>query len=380
MRCWSALLAVSCLLTSASAWADDQEKNKWHGQAAAGADFGFVPELAGFGFALFQTSRDDLVGSGDLRLYFNTDTLEVGLDRISLAKNLELSVALRGEALFAGLLRYYYQNGLQDGAFGFNASYIVLRNKLQWHFAAAHTLEVIADVRHWWFGEQNTSPSYALPNDSWVFEPRIGYIYWKVRSPGGEWGADKLFPRFLGNAAGVSVGVDVRSDDSAWGLDDGRNDPSKAILSINQWYRGGWQLSDFFRLEVQETANWGEGQDDITRQRVGGMNPYSIVVPGLPWAGILSERLLIAQASANFRVKKNKPHELGVLLSGGTVNDPFRVGDLKDFGGIGGIGLITELRFGIVSLYGRLGYAFPVDWLSDDPFLSFFGGIGVDAF
>lgn len=376
LRCSFFVLALS-IVSSASA--DDDKK--WHGQAAAGADFGLIPDVSGFGFALFQATRADIVGDADLRLYYNTDTIEVGLDRLSLGKNLELSVALRGEAIFAGLLRFYYQQGTRVSGNGFNASYIVLLPKLQWHAGHDHTLELLTNVRRWFFGSSNnTDPSYILPADSWVFEPRLGYIYWNVSSPQEEWGADRLFPRIEGVALGASIGVDVRSNTSPWGLLDGRNDPTKAILSINQWLRAGWRFGDWFRLEVQDTANWGENQDDITRLRVGGMNPYVVIVPGLPWSAILSERLFIAQVSGNFRVKKGKPQELGLLISGGTVNDPFRVGDLNDFGGIGGLAITTDLRFGIWQVYGRAGYGFPTDWLVDNPYFSFMAGLGVNAF
>lgn len=395
MRAWVGAVAACCLLASATARAEEAnpepaqepaeepQQRKWHGQVAGGLDYVFNPEFEGFGFFLFQATGEGIVGGGDLRLYYNTDTVEVGLDRIPLADNLDLFIALRGEAFFSGLLRYYYVGGLRNSSFGFNASYIVLRNKLQWHFAPKNTFEVIADVRHWWFGDDSTSSAFTLPDNTWVFEPRVGYIFWNVDSPGGEYTADKLFPRFEGNAFGLTVGIDVRSDINVWGppADQGRpNDPEKWILTINQWYRGGWQFVRWFRLEVQENASWGENQDDITRQRVGGMNPYSIVVPGVPWAGILSERLLIGQASAHFRVTKDRAQEIAVLVSGGAVNDPFRVGDLNDFGGIGGVALMTDLRWGPVSLYARLGYAFPVNWLADDPFFSVFGGIGWDAF
>lgn len=391
MRNCFGVIAICGLLFSQTARADDREdkkqeraeakeQRKWHGQAAAGLDYGVNPAFEGFGFFLFQATRDDLVREGSLRLYYNTDTVEVGLDRISLAKNLDLFVAVKGQAFFANLLRYYYVGGLRDSDFGINASYLLFKTKLQWHFAPDHTFEVIADVRHWWFGDDDTAATFVLPVDTWVFEPRVGYVFWNVDSPGGEWTADKIFPRFEGNAASVTVGVDVRSDLNVWGVQPGRNDPTKGIVTINQWYRGGWQFVPFFRLEVQETANYGWNQDDISRQRVGGMNPYSITVPGVPWAGVISSRLLIAQASGHFRLKKDKPQELGVLVSGGTVNDPFRTGNLDKFGGIGGVALITDLRWGPVSLYGRLGYAFPVDWLADEVFLSIFGGLGVDLF
>ena len=383
-------LAIVWPLSSSTADAqDNQSKEKdWHGSAAAGGDFALVPEVTGFGFVLFEAVGQDQVGKGDLRLYYNTDTLHVEIERIPIAKNLELSVGLRGEALFAGLLRQYYQQGLRVSNQGFDASYVVLLPKLQWHFADNHTFEILTNVRRWFFGDHKTDPNYILPPDTWVFEPRLGYIYWKVTSDSEEYRASKLFPRIYGIAVGASAGVDVRSDVRAWGcvtgssgcVGQGRNDPTKAIWTLNQWLKGGWKTADRFRIELQETFNWGWHQDDITRMRVGGMNPYVVVVPGLPWSSNISERLAIAQLSGHIKPKIDKPQELGLLVSGGTINDPRRQGALNSFGGIGGLALFTDLRWGRWQVYGRLGWAFPTAWLDQSPHFSGFLGLGVDAF
>ena len=79
----------------------------------SGADFAFVPEVTGFGFVLFEATGEDKVGKGDVRLLYNTDTIHLEIERIPLGKSFELSVALRGEVFFAGLLRYYYEGGLR---------------------------------------------------------------------------------------------------------------------------------------------------------------------------------------------------------------------------------------------------------------------------
>ena len=370
---------IGLILLSSTARAEG-----WHGSAAGGADFAFIPEVTGFGFVLFEATGEDKVGKGDVRLYYNTDTIHLEIERIPLAKNLELSVALRGEAVFAGLLHQYYQQGLRVSGLGFNASYLVLLPKLQWHFADHHTFELLTNVRYWIFGKnQGESQGYILPPDTVVFEPRLGYIYWNVDSDGEEFRASKLFPRIKGIAVGASVGVDVRSKVQPWGFvttEPDRNDPTKAIWTLNQWLRAGWKTGERFRLELQETFNWGWNQDDITRMRVGGMNPYVLVVPGLPWSAVISERLAIAQLSGHIRPKKDKPQELGVLVSGGTVNDPYRQGLLNEFGGIGGLALFTDLRWGRWQVYARVGWAFPTAWLVDNPHVSGFVGLGVDAF
>lgn len=358
----------------------------WHGSAAAGGDFAFVPETTGFGFVLFEATGQDKVGKGDVRIYYNTDTIHLEIERIPLGEKLELSVALRGEIFFAGLMHQYYEQGLRRSGLGFNASYVVLLPKLQWHFAPRHTLEILTNVRRWFFGGNNTDPSYLLPANTWVFEPRLGYIYWNVDSPGEEYRASKLFARIHGVAVGASVGVDVRSDVRAWGFTgtgtsiDGRNDPNKAIWTLNQWLRAGWKTGERFRLELQETFNWGWFQDDITRMRVGGMNPYVLVVPGLPWSANISERLVMGQLSGHFRPKADKPQELGLIVAGGGINDPRRQGLLNDFGGLGGLALFTDLRWGRWQVYARVGWAFPSRWLLDNPHFSGFAGLGVDAF
>lgn len=374
MRVAPAVLAL--LLLSATA-----EAEGWDGSAAAGADFAFVPEVTGFGFVLFEARGQDKVGKGDVRLLYNTDTIHLEIERVPMGNDFEFSIALRGEIAFAGLLHQYYQQGLQRPGLGFFASYVVLLPKIQWHVAHHHTLEVLTNVRRWFFNNRNTNPAYVLPADTWVFEPRLGYIYWKIDSPGEEYRASKLFPRIQGVAVGASVGVDVRSDVRAWGfVGDGRNVPRTAIWALNQWLRAGWKTADRFRIELQETFNWGWHQDDITRLRVGGMNPYVLVVPGLPWSANISERVAIAQLSGHVRPKVGKPQELGLLVSGGTVNDPRRQGSLDSFGGIGGLALFTDLRWGRWQVYARVGWAFPSRWLLDNPHFSGFVGLGVDAF
>ena len=130
----------------------------WSGSAAGGADFALAPEITGFGFVLFEAIGEDKVGKGDVRLLYNTDTIHLEIERIPLGHDFELSVALRGEFLFSGLLHQYYEQGLRNSDLGFNASYVVLLPKLQWHLADHHTLEVLTNVRYWIFGGNKTYP------------------------------------------------------------------------------------------------------------------------------------------------------------------------------------------------------------------------------
>jgi hypothetical protein len=224
LRFVSAFLVLALALVSSAARAEG-----WHGSAAAGGDFAFVPEATGFGFVLFEAIGEDKVGEGDVRLYYNTDTIHLEIERIPMGKNFEFSVALRGEIAFAGLLHQYYQEGLRVSGRGFNASYVVLLPKIQWHLADHHTLEVLTNVRYWFFGDKDTDADYLLPANTAVFEPRLGYIFWKIDSPGEEYRASKLFPRIQGVAVGASAGVDVRSDVRAWGDVVGAPDRSTGV-------------------------------------------------------------------------------------------------------------------------------------------------------
>ena len=350
----------------------------WQAASAAGGDFALQPELEGHGFVLFDATRSEVAG-GTLRLAFNTDTVHVGLERLPLVKKkLELSVALRGELFIAGLLTDYYVRGERVDDFGFRASYVHFLPRLQWHVKSRHTLELLLDVRRWFFGRSDTDAAFTLPPDTWVFEPRIGYVYWHIKADAKEWQAHRLFPRIRGVGLQISVGADVRSDRRPWGAPGSgpRNDPSKAILIARQSMRAGWQARPLVRFQLEQTASWGEGEDDLTRNRVGGMNPYVVAVPGLPWAALLSERLLMGQLSAHVRACEPSPHEFGLTLAGGALNDVRRQGELDEFGGAGGISAFADLRFGRWQLHSRLGWAFPVGWLEEQPHISILVTLG----
>ena len=76
MRLSSAILAL--MLISSTAHAEG-----WHGSAAAGGDFAFIPEATGFGFVLFEAYGQDKVGEGDVRLYYNTEESKEGVQALN---------------------------------------------------------------------------------------------------------------------------------------------------------------------------------------------------------------------------------------------------------------------------------------------------------
>lgn len=347
----------------------------WHAAALGGGELSFTPQLTGHGWASFDSVGKGIVAGGNLRLFYNTTKLHAGVERLTFAGGkLAFFGFVEGEAVISQLLNDYFQNGLRISEYGFKASYILVQPKLQWYPGDHQTLEVVLAARHWWFGTRdNTSLPNGVPPDTWVFEPRLGYNYWNIEVPSYEWEAHRIFPRIEGIAVGITGGLDVRSEVRPWGLDDGRNDPGKVMYNVSQWLRAGWQVTPLFRLQLDEWGNYGWRQDDITRRRMGGVNPYVIPVPGLPWTGLISERLLAAQLGVHLKVKDSSQHELGILVGGGVFNDVDRVGSLSTYGGAGGLSLHGDLRFGPTGRYQvnmRVSWGFPTPWLVDPPYFA----------
>lgn len=364
--------AAVAMLASATTLAQPES---WHAAALGGGELTLGPQLTGHGWASFDSVGEGIVGNGNLRLFYNTTKLHAGIERLTFSDGkLAFFGFVEGEAVISQLLNDYFERGRRISEFGFKASYLLVDTKLQWYPADHQTLELIVAARHWWFGPRDsTSAAYELPPDTWVFEPRIGYNYWKIDVPAHEWEAHRIFPRIEGIAVGITGGFDLRSDVRTWGLDDGRNDPGKVQYSISQWLRAGWRLGPLVRLQLDEWGNYGWRQDDITRRRVGGVNPYVIPVPGLPWTGLISERLLAAQLGLHLKAKESSPHEFGLLLGGGAFNDVTREGALSVYGGAGGVSLHSDLRFGPTGRYQvniRVSYGFPAPWLLDPPYFA----------
>ncbi len=357
----SRLLVCALLAAPSTALAYD-----WDASAAAGYEMWFSPEVAGHGYGLFDLRGVGAVAGGDLHVSFNTETLYVGVERLRPGTDrVELAFALRAEGAYAGVLPDWIQNGASDRSRGFYASYAQALASIKWLPADGHSVELVLGGRAWLFARngQTTSPALTLPPDTWVFEPRLRYTLWRVTSDSDEWRPNVFSPRVTGLAAGVELGADVRSDASAWGavggVDDGRNHPGAVILMARQWMRAGARLGSRVRVQLDEYASWGDGEDDLTRVRAGGMNPYVVPIPGYAWPALLCERLVSAQVSLAVRPSLASGHELGLAVAGGAFNDIHRRGELMTFSGAGGVAAFTDLRFGRWNVHVRAGYGFP---------------------
>lgn len=385
----AAIIGLAMLVATIAPRTGRAAPERWHAAALGGGEINFAPrldnQLGGHGWVGFDSVGQGIIGGGDLRLFYNTTKVHVGIERIRFADDkLAFFAFLEGEAFISQLLNDYFKQGRRIGEYGIEASYVLLHTKLQYYPGKHQTIELLAPVRYWWFGDRNaTSESFALPANTWVFEPRIGYNFWKIDVPSEEWESHRIFPRVQGIAVGIDGGLDVRSDSRPWGIPDGRNDPGKVIYSVAQWLRAGWQLGRFVRLQLDQWGHYGWRQDDITRRRIGGASPYVIPVPGLPWPGLISERLFAGQLGVHLKAKESSQHEFGILVAGGAFNDITRVGALNTYGGAGGLALFGDLRFGPTGRYQldiRGSWGFPASWLLDPPYVSVLVGFGARIF
>jgi hypothetical protein len=107
----------------------------------------------------------------------------------------------------------------------------------------------------------------------------------------------------------------VRTELDSWGAPEALrpNDPDAVSGVANQWLRLGADVGDRTRIQLTQRAQFATGGDDLTRERIGGLTqPFVTPLAGLPWGVVRSDRFVVAQPSAAFRVINR--HELGVLL------------------------------------------------------------------
>jgi hypothetical protein len=127
------------------------------------------------------------------------------------------------------------------------------------------------------------------------------------------------------------------------------------------------------RLQLTERAGYGYGEDDLTRDRIGGMNPYVVSVHGLPWPAILSETYIAGELSLHTRIFGES--ELFVLLDGAGIRDLERVsGD--NWGFVLGTAIGIDFRFGKWFVNARFGYSFVPQYWDNKHFTGFFVGFG----
>lgn len=347
---------------------------RWSASGGVAGDVSLAPEPRGFGIVVadFHGRR---VAGGDLRITLNTDTLQVGIEAIPAARRLELGVFARGQGFFGGMLPTYVVRGERVATREFFASYAQVGAGLKWLPADHHAVELSLSARRWFFHETNET-AIRLPPDPFTIEPRLRYVYWNLHMPSGEGAPSVFHPRFEGVALGVELGMDHRTETLAAPPDDLR---ALRALRVNprvffarQWLRVGVRAHRRLRVQIEEQASLGVDEDDLSRPRVGGMNPYAVQIPGLPWPALLSERFVAALVSAHWTIAPTRAHELGVAVGTGAFNDPARRGDLDRFALLAGAALFADLRWSRWIVHLRVGAALPSDWLDRNPHVSSF--------
>jgi len=319
---------------------------------------------------------------GRLSVEVNTDTVRLRAADLSLwGGRLRLGVHVGFEVLFAGLLMDYYRLGVRDASRGFNASYAEGGASAKLHFAPYQTLELVVDVRKWFFSRGQADQAFELPAAAWVAEPRLRYTLWHVQADRSLAERHRLFPRIHGVAAGLVLGLDARSSVRDWGArttpsfepPDRRNEPRQTSWLLQQWLRAGYRLHDRLRLQLAQTAFFATGVDDLSRARVGGLNPYVVPLAGAPWAAFLADKVVAVQGSAHVRLFGKA--EVGVLGDLVWLDDLERTGS-SDAGLMAGVGLFADLRLGAFQIDLRAGWTPTVDWQASRGQFGIFGALG----
>lgn len=356
---------------------------------AAGGDAWVSPASGGHGYALAHYEREGILGA-KLQATWNTDTLMLALTDYKLNARLSVSGYLKGQAAFAGLLPDYYQRGQLIEERGFWASYL----QSGWVFSqsvAPHFLQLEISGRRWRFDrmEDKTSASLVLPRTKWELEPRVRYTYWDMAYDPATQQAHRHYWRVDGLAFGVELGANLRDqaqdfgaiDPASFTPDDARNHSQRALFVARAWARAGKQLSQRFRLQGMLYGASGVAQDDLVRVRAGGLNPYVVPIAGLPWATYLPDKLLSSEIALHVKVLKDS--EVGLLANGALMpaSDLARRAEAEGWGGVTGLGLFGDWRFGDWQLDTRVGLAPNSAWLDGDgPYLSAWLSVGKQLF
>ncbi len=338
----------------------------------AGAGEGwFYPELGGHGIFLAAVDVSDLPSGMRFSAEFNTDTLRLGVGKIRFADGLlELGAGLAGEAVFAGLLPDYFRKGEMDKGRGFWAHYLAANVYFKVNLPKGNYLTLDVMGRKWFFNKaKETDGAFRLPRPAMVFEPRLGYTFWRLRGDASISDRHRFFRRIQGVAFGLVQKLELRSAAARWGaydsdafdVPDDRNHPRALAASTLQWLRAGVQFHPKVRTQFLETAMYGWGTDDLNRYRLGGMNPYVAPISGTPWAAFLSDRFVALALSLHVLIFDES--EIGLQVDGAFLDDLERTGH-SDPGFALGIAPFLDMRFGPYQLDVRAGWSPTMRWQS----------------
>ncbi len=341
-------------------------------EAMVGGEFWKNDETKGH--AVFLVHGQTQVGATNVSVELNTDTLTLRVEKP--VDQWTYGFQTRGELMFAGLLTDYYVGAKNVPERTFSASYVELQADAK-RGVGDHWFNTSAGLQRWFFREVDaTGANFVLPAEAYVFKQRLGWTYWKLANdPSWSEAHRRGRRRISGLAVGVEAGVDHRSQVQNWGVpSDPRNHPNRSVLTLRQWAAAGVEWTPGWRLQVREWVGLGDGEDDLTRARVGGMNPYVVVMPGLPWASFLASRYAVGEVSQSMKVGKDG--EIGVTANAGVVEDGDRVGDFDQFSALVGASTFIDWRSGDWQINAAFGVSPDVGSLSMKLSLSTYVDVG----
>ena len=228
-----------------------------------------------------------------------------------------------------------------------------------------------------------------LPPEMWTFEPRLRFTGWKFEHDEAFVDAHRHRWRLRGWGLGAELGMDFRNNWDTWGAFDPqafdpvdeRNILGRTPMTARLWVAGGVQIIDALRLQGRLFLSAGDQEDDLTRTRVGGLNPYVLQVPGVPWAAFLPQNFGAAQASVH--VLTIGQIEIGLEGTAVTMSedDALRIDLLSTRQGpidqrspfdeqLYGVGLFADVRLGPYQVDATLGWAPAVRALAEESHFS----------
>ncbi|MEE2902333.1 MAG: hypothetical protein VYC39_08385 [Myxococcota bacterium] len=300
-----------------------------------------------------------------LTFEFNTETINLELDQVYLASRMSLGGQIRAEALGTNVLFDYFQNGEYDASRTIAASNGLANVWVNWNPFSRFYVRHEHGLRKWLSIRVpgRTSPSLELPEDSFVYESRLNLTWWNLDNDVAWSQRQRNYPRLQGFAVGTTFGANWQFDTRPWGARDAliftpvdsRNQPEHFQWSITQWFLGGWKIADGVRLQIKEEAGWAAGVDDLSRRTVGGLTPFTVNLPGMPWAYTHADKHASTMASFHFKLPVADV-EVGPLVSGIVVQDFERIG-ASQFTSLWGFGGFVDYRFGPWQFDIRGGYS-----------------------
>ncbi|MEW5848478.1 MAG: hypothetical protein AB2A00_06670 [Myxococcota bacterium] len=264
---------------------------------------------------------------------FNTDTLAAGLDAYNVgAPGLSVGLFSRAELGFAQVSLNQLHDGVNHPERGYTASYAMTGGRASYTVLNRLTVEGELGGRGWVFTPgPNTDRNWRIPAPFLALEPRARLKWHDLRPDEGGLGLHR------GMAAMLEAGMDVRAFSRSFGgYKGGPVDPRNTVEAgefprrISARGLAGVPLARRLWVGLQGDAGYGHDEDDISRTVIGGMNPYTVNVPGAAWGEWRSERYVAGHAHAGILPLQNLYVGLSAHLC--VLNDPHRVGALDELG------------------------------------------------